>query len=70
LIEEGKRWVETVAILNDQINCSTADVFISSACISYCGPFTGIYRSEITHEWLKLIKEREVPISDHFSVVK
>ncbi len=70
LIEEGKRWVETVAVLNDQITCSTGDVFIASACISYCGPFTGIYRSEITNSWLQLMRDREVPISESFSVVK
>jgi len=70
LIEEGKRWVETVGVLNGQINCSTGDVFVSSACISYCGPFTGSYRAEMTQAWIGLMKEREIPTSESFSVVK
>ena len=45
-------------------------MFISSACISYCGPFTGVYRVDMTHSWTTLITEREVPISEGFSVVK
>jgi len=44
LFEEGKRWVETVAILSEEIKNSIGDVFISTACISYCGPFTGLFR--------------------------
>ena len=44
LVEEGKRWVETVAALKEEIKCSIGDVFIASACISYTGPFTGNFR--------------------------
>jgi dynein heavy chain, axonemal len=70
LVDEGKRWVETVAALKEEIKCSIGDVFIASACISYTGPFTGTFRHQILDHWIEQIKEREIPISDHFSVIK
>ena len=64
LYEEGKRWVETVkdkkeekinSYGNTNINILIiiGDVFLSSALISYCGPFIGSYRIEMTQNWLK-----------------
>ena len=44
LKDEGIRWKETVAILEDQIHKLIGDVFLSCACISYFGGFTGVYR--------------------------
>lgn len=44
LKDEGERWVVSVADLNVEVKNLTGDVFISAACISYCGPFTGVYR--------------------------
>lgn len=41
LKDEGIRWKETVAVLEDEINKLIGDVFLSCACISYFGGFTG-----------------------------
>ena len=70
LVEEGHRWVDTVASLKIQIVNTIGDTFISAAAISYCGPFTGVYRTEMTDSWVKLAQNLEVPLSDHFSMIK
>lgn len=41
LADEGVRWKETVEIISDQIIKLVGNVFLSCACISYFGAFTG-----------------------------
>ena len=47
LKEEHIRWQQNVAKLTAQMRNVVGDTFLSSACISYYGPFTGIYRNEL-----------------------
>jgi hypothetical protein len=47
LADEQVRWAQSVDTLGDQIEKLIGDVFISAACISYYGPFTGTYRTEM-----------------------
>ena len=42
MFEEGIRWKETVEIIEKEKVNIIGDVFLSTAIISYCGPFTGI----------------------------
>ena len=70
LKDEGIRWKETVAILEDEINKLIGDVFLSCACISYFGGFTGIYRNELTTKWCHECIERDIPAGEDFSLVK
>jgi len=70
LYDEGKRWVETVAVLKVQIIDSIGDVFLSSACISYCGPFTGVFRNEMIFNWVKLVQEKEIPLGENFNLAR
>ena len=51
LKDEGVRWAETCTKLEDQIHKLIGDVFLSCACISYFGGFSGIYRNELTTKW-------------------
>ena len=37
LKDEGERWVVSVADLQVEVKNLTGDVFLSAACISYCG---------------------------------
>eukprot|EP00931_Biecheleriopsis_adriatica_P066335 TRINITY_DN4071_c0_g1_i5.p1 TRINITY_DN4071_c0_g1~~TRINITY_DN4071_c0_g1_i5.p1 ORF type:complete len:3484 (+),score=878.42 TRINITY_DN4071_c0_g1_i5:1149-10454(+) len=68
LKDEGVRWRETVASIGQDIINLTGDVFLSSASISYYGPFTGVYRNEIVDEWLKGVKNLKIPCSDSFDL--
>ena len=68
--DEAKRWAETVSTLGVEIENLVGDVFLSAAAISYNGPFTGPYRSELVQSWLTRINELEVPVSENFSVIR
>ena len=63
LADEHVRWQETVATLDEKILNLIGDVFISAACISYYGPFTGTYRSEMVSDWVSNCVELKIPTS-------
>jgi dynein heavy chain len=43
-------------------------VFISAACISYYGPFTGVFRNKLTNKWLEKCKEDKIESSETFEL--
>jgi len=45
-------------------------VFLSCACISYYGAFTGNYRKKLTDAWTAEAKERLIPTSDIFNLAQ
>ena len=47
LADEQVRWAASVETLGEQIERLVGDIFISAACISYYGPFTGTYRTQM-----------------------
>jgi len=51
LADEAVRWKETVEILDVEITELVGNVFLSCACISYFGAFTGVYRKAMTDDW-------------------
>ena len=69
LADEGVRWAETVEVIQDKINKLVGDIFLSCACISYYGGFTGEYRAQLVNYWSEGCTEREIPFSDPFSLV-
>jgi len=68
LADEGVRWRQTVVSIRQDIINLTGDVFLSSAAISYYGPFTGVYRNEIVDDWLKVVKEQLIPCAETFDL--
>jgi dynein heavy chain len=44
LAGEAVRWQATAGQLQAQMDLLVGDVFLSAACIAYCGAFTGSYR--------------------------
>jgi dynein heavy chain len=44
LKDEGVRWKENIGTIAEEIERLVGNVFLSCACISYFGPFTGTYR--------------------------
>ena len=59
--DEALRWKVTVGTLASEIEALMGDVFLSSASISYNGPFTGIFRKELTDQWNQLTNEYKIP---------
>jgi dynein heavy chain len=70
LADEAVRWKETVESLDKDIYELVGNVFLSCACISYFGAFTGVYRKKLTDYWTVLSKEKKIPCSEIFSLVR
>ena len=70
LKDEGVRWKESVATLTVEIENLVGDVFLSCACISYFGGFSGTYRKALTEKWQQEATERKIPCTEPFSLVK
>jgi len=60
LSSEHGRWKENIALLDARIIQLVGDVFLSSACISYYGPFTGTFRDKLVNKWLEKSTELEI----------
>ena len=46
------------------------DVFLSSAAISYNGPFTGAFRKNLLDYWSTLINAKDLPLTQDFQITK
>jgi dynein heavy chain len=68
LESEYERWKENISILDVRITQLIGDVFVSSAAISYYGPFTGVFREKLVNKWVEKCKELEIPASDIISI--
>jgi len=69
LADEGVRWAETVEVISGDIERLVGNVFISCACISYFGAFTGPYREALVKKWTEGCLEASIPASEEFSLV-
>ena len=70
LEDEGKRWAITVKELEIELTNLVGDVFLSAACISYCGPFTGIFRQQLQTDWHEKAISYKIPLSENVNVIK
>jgi dynein heavy chain len=68
LNSEGERWKQNIVTLSKERIDLIGDCFLSCACISYYGGFTGIYRDGLIATWLKKAAEIEIPASKKFSL--
>lgn len=69
LKDEGIRWKETVEIIGGQIIKLVGNVFLSCACISYFGAFTGSYRDILVKKWVEGCLEKDIPTDEDFNLV-
>ena len=68
LNSEGERWKQNIiSLAAEKINL-IGDAFLSCACISYYGAFTGDFREELVGEWLQKAGEWNIPASPKFSL--
>ena len=63
LASEGIRWKETLETLGKQRLDLIGDAILSCACISYYGPFTGVYRAELVKGWTGFCQDTGIPCS-------
>ena len=69
LKDEGIRWEATVKQLGIEIEKLVGDVFLSCACISYFGGFSGSYRQELTEHWTTECISRGIPTGEEFNLI-
>ena len=58
---EETRWRETVEMLKDAYNNILGDVIVSAATISYLGPFTSDFRSNLVKSWQEALLSFGIP---------
>ncbi|XP_074107880.1 dynein heavy chain 2, axonemal kl-2 [Cotesia typhae] len=68
LSDEHLRWQETVESLGEFYERLPGDCLISTAFISYLGPFLSNYREELVQIWIKEIFNREIPCTSKFDL--
>ena len=44
------------------------DILVSSGVIAYAGPFTMVYRNQITADWVRLCLKNEIPSSEVYNM--
>lgn len=69
LKDEGIRWKENIGTIAEEIERLVGNVFLSCACISYFGPFTGTYRTKMVSAWVEECLELGIPTSEDFNLV-
>jgi hypothetical protein len=60
LKSESIRWKESVTTLNGDLLNLSGDVFLSAACVSYYGAFTGEYRQELQAKWFDFVNLKPI----------
>jgi dynein heavy chain, axonemal len=70
LASEGVRWRATLLELAAQKTDLIGDTFLSCACVSYYGPFTGLYRDTLVDGWLTTARELSIPCSPNYSMIR
>ncbi|BBN11637.1 hypothetical protein Mp_5g13570 [Marchantia polymorpha subsp. ruderalis] len=58
---ERTRWIANIASLEIDIKNVIGDVAVAAGAIAYTGPFTPPYREKFNLDWVRLVKELELP---------
>ncbi|XP_059151038.1 dynein axonemal heavy chain 3-like [Physella acuta] len=65
---EKERWTQNVEELNETYDNIVGDVLISAGLVAYLGPFILDFRQSCTQGWLQLCRQKNIPVSDSFSL--
>ncbi|XP_052058680.1 dynein axonemal heavy chain 3-like isoform X1 [Mytilus californianus] len=65
---EKERWTKNVEDLTETYDNIVGDVLLSASIVAYLGPFILDYRQECLKEWYRMCKERNIPVSENFSL--
>lgn len=68
LSSEKVRWSEAASSLKSQLVNVVGDILISSGIIAYLGVFTASYRDSALSVWTDLLKQKEIPSSESFTL--
>lgn len=65
---ERLRWIETVKRLDGEFLNLPGDCLVSTAFISYLGPFVTTYREKLVSQWTKEVTTNKIPASNDFII--
>lgn len=68
LSKERKKWNKTINQINMEFDYLPGDCVLSSAFLSYMGPFKFKYREFLMNLWLTFMKENGVPNNPNFEI--
>lgn len=68
LSEEKTRWTQTVNQLNIDFDYLPGDCLLSTAYISYMGPFVTKYRDMLMTLWITSVKEMRIPNNPEYEI--
>jgi dynein heavy chain len=67
---EKERWTRIVGELTVQSGLVTGDCLVAAGNLSYCGPFTSVYREELEALWRVKIAENGIKLSENITMSK
>lgn len=69
LSKERKKWNKTVNQTDMEFNYLLGDCILSTAFVSYMGPFKFKHREFLMNLWLQFIKDNETPNNPSFDII-
>jgi dynein heavy chain len=61
-------WAAEEKKLGEDYELLVGDCFLSAACVSYAGPFTGEYRANLISNWLEMVLKVGIPTSQNYTL--
>jgi dynein heavy chain len=68
LADERIRWKQTEEDLNLKLHNLIGNMLMTSAIISYLGPFTAPFRKKLMKKWDELIRQNKIPFSPTYKL--
>lgn len=68
LSSESERWQQSADRLNSDLKNMTGNIMLSSAFVSYLGPFTAEYRKKLGDRWINDFLEWGIPTSKDYAL--
>jgi dynein heavy chain, axonemal len=68
LADEAVRWQEAAECHQLSMDTLAGDTFLAAACISYMGPFAGLYRSGLLADWVQACQRCGLATAQDFSL--
>jgi dynein heavy chain len=68
LSSESERWQISSDKLQEDLTNMTGNIMLSSAFVSYLGPYTSGYRIMLVSKWIAMFIEKGIPTSKDFNI--
>ena len=68
LADESVRWKQSELELNTDLTNLIGNMLITSAILSYLGPFTTPFRKKLIKKWDALIRQHNIPFNKNYSL--